>query len=142
MFSVAMLCSTFSTTMMASSTTRPMAQDHAEPGQHVVEKPEHVDAGVGADDGDRHGQIGMMVARKDCRRGDHQHHRITASKKVCTTFSMEASVNLAGVEDDLVVQALRELGFNSSMSARTCREVSMALAPAVVDDRSLQPFDH
>ena len=89
-----MLTSTFSTTTIASSTTRPIARIRPNIVSMLIEKPSRcmpmkvpmIDTGTA--------RIGMMVARSDCRnRNTTRITSTTASKKVCTTLSIEFSVN-------------------------------------------------
>ncbi len=89
-----MLTSTFSTTTIASSTTRPMARIMPNSVSMLIEKPSMnmpmkvpmIDTGTA--------RIGMIVARSDCRNTNTTNTTSkTASKKVCTTFSIEFNVN-------------------------------------------------
>ncbi len=88
-----MLASTLSTTTIASSTTRPMARIMPNIVSMLIEKPSRcmptnvptIDTGTA--------RIGMIVARSDCRNTNTTSTTsTTASKKVCTTFSIEFSV--------------------------------------------------
>ncbi len=89
-----MFTSTLSTTTMASSTTRPMARIMPNMVSMLIEKPSRcmptkvpmMETGTA--------RIGITVARSDCRKmNTTSTTSITASKKVCTTFSIEYSVN-------------------------------------------------
>ncbi len=89
-----MFTSTFSTTTMASSTTRPIARIMPNMVSMLIEKPSRcmpmkvpmIDTGTA--------RIGMTVARSDCRnRNTTSTTSTTASKKVCTTLSIEFRVN-------------------------------------------------
>ncbi len=72
----------------------------------------------------------MKVARKLCRNNRTTSvTSTTASKNVCTTFSMEASVNLLVSMTYLNSRPSGKLGLISSIKALTFWEVAIALAP-------------
>ena len=90
---LAMLASTFSTTTIASSTTRPIARIRPKRVSMLMEKPSRcmptnvptMDTGTA--------RIGITVARSDCRKTNTTRTTsTTASKNVCTTLSIEFSV--------------------------------------------------
>src|SRR6478736_4279979 len=89
-----MFVSTFSTTTIASSTTSPIASVMPNIVNMLTEKPSRcmpakvptIDTGTA--------RIGITVARSDCRNTNTTSTtRTTASKNVCTTLSIEYSVN-------------------------------------------------
>ena len=89
-----MFASTLSTTTIASSTTRPIARIMPNSVSMLIEKPSRcmptnvptIDTGTA--------RMGMIVARSDCRNTNTTSTTsTTASKKVCTTFSIEFRVN-------------------------------------------------
>ena len=90
----AMFASTFSTTTIASSTTRPIARMSPNSVSMFTEKPSRcmptkvptMETGTA--------RIGMIVARSDCRNTNTTSTTsTTASKNVWMTFSIEFSVN-------------------------------------------------
>ncbi len=87
-------------------------QDHAEQGQHVGGEAEQVDADVGADDGDRHGQDrddgGTETLQEEEHHQDHQNHRLEEGVDDLLDGGLG---ELAGVENDLVFEPVREAWF-------------------------------
>ncbi|MCY1443711.1 hypothetical protein D9M71_601380 [compost metagenome] len=93
-FSVLITRSTFSSTTMASSTTMPIASTRPNRVSRLIEKPSrYMPANVPTSETGM-ARIGISVARRFCRKMKTTSITSTsASKKVCTTSSIETSTN-------------------------------------------------
>ena len=101
--------STFSTTMIASSTTRPIARTSPQSVSELIEKPKAAITANVATSETGIASIGMIVARKPWRKTNTTiMTRTNDSISVCST-SLDVLLDVLGrVVDDRVVEPLRE----------------------------------
>src|SRR5207245_2032424 len=128
--SSAMMRSTFSTTTMASSTSRPMASTTPNMVSVLIEKPNAASTPNVPSKTTGTAMVGISVARKLCRnRYMTRKTSAMASTSVLTTSSMESRTNGVVSNGYFTSTPAGKNGDNSARRVRTALTVSSALAP-------------
>jgi hypothetical protein len=121
--------STFSTTTMASSTSRPIASTMPNMVSVLIEKPKAAITPKVPSSTTGTAMVGISVARKFCRnRYITRKTSTTASISVLTTFDGDLDEGRGVVGHDVLTPAGKKRDISSSL-ARTAVAVSSALAP-------------